>query len=236
MESLDRKCFTDKLISPFLFKRKISEIGYKMIHNSNRILWILFQFHQKIGKWIIRLICAVESPEKNQLLKYQDISWFKEHIESNYCSIVDWSREVHAPENRNVIFLWKGYWMRKQVFNSSRSSHGIISFTQKAEKQRAMAFTSAPQPWYGDSNKVYLLLHAPLLVLMDEVPWRSLPSTSFLQSERFTFTLVPNSIIANVWRTAKLHIQSYHPGWVFRQPYVEMVMFGVGSILIKKLA
>jgi len=74
--------------------------------------------------------------------------------------------------------------MRKQVFNSSRSSHGRILSAQKAEKQSATAFTSAPQPWYGDSNKAHLFLHAALFILMVEVPQGGLPRTPFLEMLR----------------------------------------------------
>lgn len=175
MESLDRKCFIDKLISPFLFKRKISKIVFKMIHNSNKILWILFQFHQKTGKWITRWICAVESPEKKLLLKYPDTSWLKDHIESNYCSIVDWSREVRAPENRNIIFIWKEYWMRKQVFNSSRSSHGIIPLHRK---QRSKVPRPSHQiPNFGLETKQQSLLTSACTPVSSH-GWSSLRKTS----------------------------------------------------------
>lgn len=47
-----------------------------------------------------------------------------------------------------------------------------------------MAFASAPQPWYGDSNKALLLLHAALLILMVKDPQGDLPRSPFLLTLR----------------------------------------------------
>lgn len=52
-----------KLISLFLFKKKKS-VKSSMIHNSNKMLWICFQFYQKTAEHIVQLICDVGNPKK----------------------------------------------------------------------------------------------------------------------------------------------------------------------------
>lgn len=110
--------------------------------------------------WILR---------KNLVLKCPDISClsYRAHrLKLPQCYRWGWKNACSWEEKQ-----WKQHWMRKQVFNLSRFSHGRASSAHKSEKQRTL---SASKPWQGDSNNAHLLCPATLLILMVKIPERAL--------------------------------------------------------------